>query len=235
MTLKQSTVALLAMTALSLAIAPPAGAQTVPASAKGSYISDQQSGTFTGTSSFYKAGDTFNDFTTEFRSYFVFNIPSLGVGETFTGATLRIQAPPGSYNSGAPTETYTLFNFALNNATITILAANTGGQTAFNDLGSGTSYGSIVLSSATNGTIVDIGLNGSALGDINTRAGQTLAIGGAVTTLTSQELVFDTSTPSNTVELVLTRSGGAAAAPEPTTGLLALAGMVMMVTRRRRG
>jgi MYXO-CTERM domain-containing protein len=214
MSFRHRAPALLALAVVTAAVAaPPARAQTVPAAAKGSYVEDQQSSTTTGTSNFYTAGSTFNDFTTTFRSYFTFAIPSLGGGETFTGATLRIQAPPNAYQSADPTETYTLFNFSF------------------------TTYGSAVLSSATDNTFVEIALNASGLADINTRAGQTLAIGGAVTTLGGGGLnqqVFATSTPTSQVELVLTRTGGNVAAPEPAAGLFALLGLVAARARRRR-
>jgi hypothetical protein len=74
--------------------------------------------------------------------------------------------PAGSvrYGSNDPSEAYDLFDVATSPV---VLSGGGGGAASFNDLGSGTSYGSLVATGAI-GPIVDIPLNAAGLSFLTT-------------------------------------------------------------------
>ena len=177
----------------------------------------------------YVAG---TDFSPEHRNFLIFDPTGLG---TILSAQLRLFNPavrPG-YASADASETYTVFDVSTS---ISSLIGGTGGVGAFDDLGSGTTYGSVATSAADNGTFVEITLNSDALTALNSASGL-FAFGGALTTLNSggeTEYVFgftDTGDPMST-QLVLNTI------PEPSTLLLVGTGLVGAVlarcARRRR-
>jgi hypothetical protein len=168
----------------------------------------------------------------DYRNFFVFDLSS--VTGTITSATLKLFNPsdrPGSgYLSPDATETLELYDVSTSIASLT---DGTTGVSAFTDLGSGTSFGSTIVSVADNGTFITITLNASALSALNV-AGGLFAIGGAVTTLSGPDFqyVFGNSdlNPGTTLELETTTA-------LPTPGTLALFGisfMSMLVNLRRR-
>ena len=122
------------------------------------------------------------------RNFFVFDLS--GLSSLATGASLALFNPdasvlPGSglpvapgYISTAPSLTYTNFDVSspIDPTTGTSTAAD-----VYADLGSGTMYGSSVVSPADNGRFVTVALNSSAIAGINGRSGGSFAIGGAVT------------------------------------------------------
>jgi hypothetical protein len=141
--------------------------------------------------------------TTLFNDYFVFNLS--GVTQTITGAQLRLSEASNGYNSPDPTETYSLFDVSTS---IAALEATGSGQTAiFNDLGTGTTFGSRDISATDRNTVVTIGLNAAAIAALNATRGGQFALGGAVTTIsgTSTQDVFGFSGNTTDVrQLVLT-------------------------------
>ncbi len=78
----------------------------------------------------------------EARSFFSFNLA--GVTGTIISATMHLQTAPGfgSYLSGDPTETLSLFDVST---AIASLSGGSGGIPAFTDLGTGTVFGSLVV------------------------------------------------------------------------------------------
>lgn len=154
---------------------------------------------------------------TVYRNFLTFDLS--GITDTITGAVLRLYNPTNGYWSpGQPTETFELFDVSTS---ITELTAGGSGKSAiYADLGSGTSFGSRVFSSADNNTIVEIVLNSSAIAALEAARGSGFAIGGAVTSLdalNNNEYVFGaTGWGTEIRELVLTTSP-AAAVPEPST------------------
>lgn len=117
-----------------------------------------------------------------YNNFFVFDLSS-AAGQTVSSATLTI-TPPGSWFSSDLQETYEVFDFT---GSISDLVAGSGGVAAFNDLGSGVSYGSAIIdtsSSMFGGSMptVDIALSGAAISDLNALIAASLfdfAIGGS--------------------------------------------------------
>lgn len=154
----------------------------------------------------------------EYNNFFVFDLSS--VTGTIVGAELRLENPTSGYESPDATETYSLFDVSTSIASLT--AGGSGLTGTFADLGSGTSYGSLVMSVSDNGTVVTISLNSAGIAALNAAAGGSIAIGGAVTTLTMTTNVIEnvfafSSNGTETKELVLTTI------PEPSS--LALFGV----------
>lgn len=164
-----------------------------------------------------------------------------GASGTASGATLRLFVDAGGYDSSAPTETVGLFDVS---ATPDVLAdpnSLPGGELVYADLGSGTSYGSFLVSSADDSNYIDIPLD-AALADINAAVGVgAFSVGGALLTIDGtynagfiSERVFkgDSGTPFELpAQLVLTGS----IVPEPTTVCLLVAALSWTAGRRSRG
>ena len=121
----------------------------------------------------------------EFRNFFVFDLS--GVTAPIASATLRLHNPGGTtqfpnnvgFFSDVGSETYLVNEVST---AIASLLAGTGGVAVFDDLGSGTPFGSITATSAANGTFVEINLNSAAIAALNLASGL-FAFGGSITTL----------------------------------------------------
>ena len=139
----------------------------------------------------------------ELRDYFVFDLST--VSGTITSAFLRLSTAPPSYiryGSSDPSETYTLFDVST---ALPALTGGTGGVAAFGDLGGGTTYGSLVATSAI-GETVDVVLDTAGIAFLAGSSGQ-VAIGGAMTTLAKgagDEFLFNSTSASLTRQLVIT-------------------------------
>ena len=162
----------------------------------------------------------------ESRNFFVFDLS--GVVGQITGAELRLFNPAAGFSSTAgPTETYTVFN--VSTPISTLRAGGTGIELVpvFDDLGSGVSYGSRVMSATDNAALVHINLNSAALDDLSSATGQ-FALGGAVTSLSpgfTVQFVFGfTGSPTDTRQLILTT-----AEPVPEPGSFFLFGLGIAV------
>jgi subtilisin family serine protease len=118
----------------------------------------------------------------EYRDFFVFDLS--GVAQQIAAAELRVFNPYDGFFSPDPTETYSLFDVST---PLGSLEASGGGQTAiFNDLGTGTNYGSQVVSPADNGQFVSVSLNSAGLAALNASLGGQTALGGALTSLSGE-------------------------------------------------
>jgi hypothetical protein len=160
----------------------------------------------------YLAGNYDGD---PYRNHFDFAIP------TFTGtldsATLVLDNFGG--HSGS-THTYSLYSLGAY------------GSYGFSDIGSGTGYGSVTISS---GGIVTVTLNASAIADISAAQGGTFSLGGVHSGEISGSGNYDfASSGGFSTQLILNTSS--AAVPEPTT--LAIfgigAGIAGLKARRRK-
>jgi hypothetical protein len=185
------------------------------------------------------------------NNYFLFDLS--GVSGTITAATLKVYNPsapaspgfPFGYTSGAPSETYTLFDIAAPFYSVPLPSGNyvagygqgsPTGQAIFNDLGSGTSFGSTTVSLADNGRYVEISFNSAGLAALNAGTG-IFGVGGSITTLDNllnAESLFASaflSTVGPNVPLLAITS-----VPEPSETLLFLAGLGLVgwAVRRRR-
>jgi hypothetical protein len=120
-----------------------------------------------------------------FNNYFAFNLSSLA-GMSVTSATLTTFADNGFYSSVDASETYGLFDYT---GSINNLLNGTGGVPAYNDLGSGASYGQIVVPGPNRSMPeLNIALSLSAIADINSvlnSGDQRFVVGGSILTLGS--------------------------------------------------
>ncbi len=115
-----------------------------------------------------------------FRNFFVFDLSD--VDQEITAAEVRLWLPQGFYVSPDSSETYELF--ALSTPVSTLLSDHSVNLDAsiYSDLGSGTSYGSVEISTADLETFISVQLNSDALSALNSASGL-FAIGGAIVTL----------------------------------------------------
>lgn len=153
---------------------------------------------------------------TELRSYFTFDLA--GVTGTITSATLRLQASTTIFLSADAAETLTFFDVSTSLAS---LVGGTAGVAGFNDLGSGTTFGSISISAASPLT-VDVSFDANGIAYLNSVSGATALVGGAVTTLNfagGNQIVFNGAGSNQTRQLLLTTSD-AAGVPEPSSMVL---------------
>lgn len=188
---------------------------------------------------------------TEFRNFFVFNLPTSTI--PITSASLRLFNPAADpsipvengFQSPDATETFTLFDVtAASRAAVTIDNPDPNFETnvgpgVFTDLGSGVSFGSATVSNADNGRFVTINLNAAGLAALNASLGQQFAIGGAITTLrpngTTSETAFaftDNNSPNDGFATLIALD--AAVVPVPPTVLAGLAGALGLGWARRR-
>jgi FG-GAP-like repeat len=140
---------------------------------------------------------------TDWHDYFVFNLS--GVTLAVVGAQLKIFNPASGYGSDFPSDTYGVFSVST---PISSLEATGSGQIGiFNDLISGTSFGSQTVSAASNGQIVTVTLNAAALAALNGALGSPFAVGGDLTSLVdgnSQYLFSGSGNAGDARQLVLT-------------------------------
>ena len=203
-----------------LFLTPAVHAQTydLTAISRGSYI---QTGVF-GTG---MAGDPVGNFITgihedsEYRSFFVFVLPDLG---DITGATLHFQQAGFGTTSGPLT--LNLYDYSGDVSALMSGLAGTGG---FDDLGSGTLYGSVSVPLGDNSFSVT--LNSPAIASLNAHAGGAFAIGGKISSsLAGDQFVFGGTLVAPPVLLSLS------VVPEPSSWIMLLVGFAMIGTGVRR-
>ncbi len=141
-----------------------------------------------------------------FHNFFVFDLSS--ITSPVYAVTLRVYNPgsvPDGYDgylSSDASETWSLYNV---DTAIPTLLSGTGGVSAYNDLGSGTNYGDVMVTSAANGTFVEVPLNAFGVAAINKALGDDLAIGGGITTIGGayDQLLFNFSHLNPQAELII--------------------------------
>ena len=179
----------------------------------------------------YLTGTDFGD-SDEHRNWFVFDLSVVTERTTIGAATLRLLNPlvSGGFHSDDPTETYELHAITSD---LDDLIGRSGGQTAFEDLGSGVLYGQHIASSADNGAWIEIPLNAGAIADLRHGAVR-WAVGGRIATLDPTHdperlFAFTHDDVLSDTQLVLEFI------PEPGSGaLLSLAAGCALLGRRRR-
>jgi hypothetical protein len=150
----------------------------------------------------------------EYRSFHVFDLSS--VTDTVLGAVFRPYEPsdPPDVADGwfSDDASETLAAFDVTTPVATVTAGGSGLTAIFADLGSGTSFGSVVTTMADNGSSLSVPLNAAGVAAINAAAGGSFALGGALTSLTSltnREVIFafTPGTVPNRLELTLNECG----------------------------
>lgn len=119
-----------------------------------------------------------------YNNFFVFDLSS--VTGPITSAVLSLGNPqlgdPSSpYQGFVSIKPLTYTNFDVTTAISTLIADNSGATGIYADLGSGVQYGSVVVTSASDGNQVNITLDAAALSAIAGAEGGSFAIGGTVT------------------------------------------------------
>lgn len=160
-----------------------------------------------------------------FRNFFVFNLTGFS-GFTFTAATFTFSSP----NGGGTLFTYTLFDVSTPISTL-IADHSSGspeGMAIFDDLGSGTPYGSTtVVDGFIENQLISVSLNTDGLAALNSGVGGLFAVGGAITDGAGTLFSFS-HLPGQTTELSGTL------VPEPATVLLVGSGLAGVAAWRRR-
>lgn len=165
----------------------------------------------------------------EYRSYFVFDLAAIST--PVTGATLVFDNlvdqglfdPSLGYNP-ARTVNLTFYDYT---GSIPSLIAGTGGLSAFNDLGTGVSFGGTIVTGST--LSFDVDLNAAALASINAAAGNPFVIGARLTGASGQTYLFGGPQPAPVLRL-------SSSVPEPSTWAMMLLGFgaINGAMRRKR-
>lgn len=103
-----------------------------------------------------------------YHNFFVFDLS--GVTETILSATLKLENPAAVTNSAATA--YTLYDVTTSIGTLTTSqSAGPTGVGIYNDLGAGTSYGSVAVGGSVGVGFVEIPLNAAAIAGMNATSG----------------------------------------------------------------
>lgn len=111
-----------------------------------------------------------------YHNFFVFDLS--GITETILSATLKLENPTAVTNSAATA--YTLYDVTTSIGTLTTSqSAGPTGVGIYNDLGAGTSYGSVAVGGSVGVGFVEIPLNAAAIAAMNATSGL-FALGGSL-------------------------------------------------------
>jgi hypothetical protein len=155
----------------------------------------------------YIAGQYDNPPLEKFHDFFVFDLS--GITHTIASAQLQVSNPSDGYYSTRSSDTFTLYDDTTALATLEGPGSGTNQASevaVFNDLGSGTNYGSTTVSSASDGQIVSVNFDSNGVSALNSHRGKQWAVGGALTTASGthdQAIFSDTGNSPQTEQLLL--------------------------------
>ncbi|MBB4841765.1 hypothetical protein HNP55_000260 [Paucibacter oligotrophus] len=135
----------------------------------------------------------------EYHNYFAFNFNNLFSGPV-SSASLVLNQPSNGFITPASSISYTLFDVSGGNPSLG------SGVALYNDLGSGISYGTVMVTAGSAGSVVTVNFNAAGLAALNTAV-------------------------SNNTNFYV--GGAVAAVPEPATWALSVAGLLLLALRRR--
>lgn len=173
----------------------------------------------------------------ELRNWFLFDLS--GVTSQIVSAELRLYNPINGYDSPDASETYALHNVSAesNDLRAGYALGSLEGISIWQDLGTGTSFGSRVVLPFEENTEISVALNAEALAELNTSNGF-WSVGGRLSTISGdpvRQALFVDFSGSPAASLVLTTAP--AAVPEPSSltlaGVLGGIGLVGRLIRRR--
>lgn len=150
---------------------------------------------------------------TESRGWFAFDLSNLRIPATTASLTLfncdAATCGHDGFGSPNPSESINIFDVS---SSLDALVGGTGGVSAFNDLGTGSLYGTQSVSNASDGQNVTFTFNAAGLAAVNGKLGGLFLSGSAM------DLGVTTTTP------------------EPSTWMLSACGLLVIggFTRRRR-
>ena len=168
-----------------------------------------------------------NETSLNFHNFFTFDLSSVSGPVTSASFTVYTHDITGA-------GTYTLYDFTSN---ISNLTSGTGGVAAFNDLGTGTSYGSIALTTSDGYSLKTITLNAAGLAALNANIGGTFVFGGEFGS-TDGLYSFGFSGSENpgdgNTSLEYQSGSSPSAVPEPASMITLAAGAIGMLGFRMR-
>ena len=232
------TIAVLAISLVSIACLPTSAHAdyTIDATVGGHYGTNDVGGILQvgATQGSYFTGIAGNP-TGEARNYFVFDLSQVTGG--VSGVTIELSDPANGFVpnvDGISSLTYNLRDASQDAASLSLggnFFPGDPGYSAtlsrFNNLGSGTFFGSESISAVNDGTTLSITLNSAAIASVIAHEGQLLAIGGATdfVVTTSEVGVFNHSGSSGIERLVIHTRG----VPEPgSLSLIGIGGLALL-------
>jgi len=151
----------------------------------------------------------------DFRSFYVVDLTD--VTEPLSAAQLVLQMPTFGIAPSGLVRTLTLFDVTTD---LTTLTNGTGGVPAFDDLGSGVEYGSVIVryDDVRFGALVVIDLNAAGVHALNEAQGSQFAFGAAITDLVGdgRQMIFSRSDEDSYTGIRLTD----ASLPQPSHGAI---------------
>lgn len=177
---------------------------------------------------YYPIGYPIPSGTTPLRNYLAFDLS--GVSGNIIGATLRLQNPVESWTTPP---TYTIYDVTAPSNVVKssqLVLNDPVGVGVFNDLGSGTSFGSILVDGSFSGGIAEISINSAGIAALNAAKGGDFVFGGSLSASFDEQFVFGFTHDGVFVrELVLQT----ASVPEPSSALLMIGASIAALRLRK--
>lgn len=173
-----------------------------------------------------------------YRNFFAFNLGT--ISGTITGASLKIYGGNGAYYNGANTsEIYNIYDYTGNKVP---MLSGFGGTAAYNDLGSGSLYGSTTVnyllgSAGPMHEVTIASLSAAAISDMNAALAGTdhlFIIGGASPSLLAGQYLWSGSGSTPAAELSIEVQPATAVPTPDTLPLIAAGGLGLLFFRRHR-